>query len=109
LREPTAQRAYRCHRRGRLAGPGLGTELLAQLSGRARQEGISRFTALAAADNAPVAGLLRNMGAELVGNGPDAVEYEIALAPTDEHTPGWRAPLPHDRIRDNRRCAQECA
>jgi EmrB/QacA subfamily drug resistance transporter len=75
-------------------GRGLGTELLAQLSERARQEGIRRFTALAAADNAPVAGLLRNMGAELVGNGPDAVEYEIALAPSDERVPGWRAPAP---------------
>ena len=36
-------------------GRGLGTELLAQLSDRARQEGIRRFTALVAADNAAVA------------------------------------------------------
>jgi GNAT superfamily N-acetyltransferase len=45
---------------------GLGTELLAQLSGRARQEGISRFTAVASADNAAAAGLLRTVRAELV-------------------------------------------
>jgi EmrB/QacA subfamily drug resistance transporter len=72
---------------------GLGTELLAQLCDRARQEGIRRFTALVAADNAAVAALLRNMSAELVRYGPGTVEYEIALAPQEEYNPGWRAPL----------------
>ena len=62
-------------------GRGLGTELLAQLSDRARQEGIRRFTALVAADNAAVAALLQNMSAEFVRYGPGTVEYEIALAP----------------------------
>jgi RimJ/RimL family protein N-acetyltransferase len=62
-------------------GRGLGTELLAQLTGRARCEGIDRFTALVSADNAAMAGLLRNMGAELAGRGPGTVEYEITLAP----------------------------
>ena len=74
-------------------GRGLGTELLAQLSDRARQEGIRRFTALVAADNAAVAALLQNMSAELVRYGPGTVEYEVALTPQEEHSPGWRAPL----------------
>jgi RimJ/RimL family protein N-acetyltransferase len=66
-------------------GRGLGTELLTQLTGRARCEGIRRVTALVSADNAAVAGLLRNMNAELVGRGPGTVEYEIALAPGEQH------------------------
>jgi RimJ/RimL family protein N-acetyltransferase len=80
-------------------GRGLGTELLSQLSGRARQAGIRRFTALVSADNAAMAGLLRKAGAELVRREPGAVEYEIALAPGDE-PPGEErshrrlAPLP---------------
>jgi len=61
-------------------GRGLGTELMALLSDRARQEGIRRFTALTADGNVAVAGLLRNMGAERVGYGPGSVEYEITLA-----------------------------
>ena len=60
-------------------GRGLGAELLAQLSDRARQEGIRRFTALADAGNAAVAALLRNAGARLVRRGPGTVEYEITL------------------------------
>jgi hypothetical protein len=50
-------------------------------------EGIDRFTALVGAENAALvgaenaamAGLLRKMGACLVGRGPGTVEYEIAL------------------------------
>ena len=60
-------------------GRGLGTELLAQLSDRARQEGIRRFTALADAGNVAVAALLRNAGAHLVRRGRGTVEYEITL------------------------------
>ena len=45
-------------------GRGLGTELLAQLSGRARAAGIRRFTALVSADNAAMAALLRSVCAE---------------------------------------------
>ncbi len=74
-------------------GRGLGTELLAQLSDRARQEGIRRFTALVAADNAAVAAMLQNMSAELVRYGRGTVEYEIALAPQEKYGPGWRTPL----------------
>ena len=60
-------------------GRGLGTELLAQLSDRARSEGIRRFTALADASNAAVATLLRTAGARLVRRGRGTVEYEITL------------------------------
>jgi len=60
-------------------GRGLGTELLARLSDRARSEGIRRFTALASAGNVAVAALLSNAGARLVRRGPGTVEYEITL------------------------------
>src|SRR5690242_16131252 len=60
-------------------GRGLGAELLAQLSDRARQEGIRRFTALADAGNVAVAALLGKAGAYLVRRGRGTVEYEITL------------------------------
>ena len=66
-------------------GRGLGTELLARLSDRGRQEGIRRFIAVVAYDNAAVAGLLRNVGADLVRREPGTAEYEISLAPGGEH------------------------
>jgi RimJ/RimL family protein N-acetyltransferase len=66
-------------------GRGLGTELLTQLTGRARCEGIRRFTALVSADNAAMATLLRNVNAELVGRDPGTVEYQVTLAPGKEH------------------------
>jgi RimJ/RimL family protein N-acetyltransferase len=62
-------------------GRGLGTELLARLSARARREGICRFTALVAEDNMAMAGLLRKMSASLAGRSPGTVEYEITLTP----------------------------
>jgi hypothetical protein len=55
---------------------------VAQLSERARSEGIRRFTALVAADNRAMAGLLRNVRADLVRREPGALEYEITLGPT---------------------------
>ena len=61
-------------------GRGLGTELLAALSDRARQEGIRRLTAVTDASNVAVAALLRNAGARLVRRGPGTVESEITLA-----------------------------
>jgi EmrB/QacA subfamily drug resistance transporter len=62
-------------------GRGLGTELLAQLSGRARAAGIRRFTALVSADNAAMAALLRSASADPVHREYGTVEYEIPLAP----------------------------
>lgn len=70
-------------------GRGLGAELLSRLSDLARQAGIHRFTALVATDNAASAGLLRNLGACLVGQGPGTVEYELALEPADYSLDWW--------------------
>jgi RimJ/RimL family protein N-acetyltransferase len=78
-------------------GRGLGTELLAQLSSRARHEGVRRFTALVSADNTAMSALLRNAGAELVRREPGAVEYEITLMPGGEPPPGGRAARPDGR------------
>jgi RimJ/RimL family protein N-acetyltransferase len=77
-------------------GRGLATELLAQLSDRARQEGIRCFTALVAEDNKAIAGLLRNMSACLVGRGPGTVEYEIALTPQEDDSPADALPSRDD-------------
>ncbi len=65
-------------------GRGLGTELLARLSDRAREENIRSFTALVAADNVAVAGLLRTASARLVGRESNTLEYEISLVPAAE-------------------------
>ena len=65
-------------------GRGLGTELLARLSDRAREENIRSFTALVAAENVAVAGLLRNACARLVGRESNTLEYEISLVPPAE-------------------------
>jgi RimJ/RimL family protein N-acetyltransferase len=62
---------------------GLGTELLARLSDRAREEGVRRFTALIATENVAIAGLLKNASAELVRREPGTVEYEITLEPAN--------------------------
>ena len=61
-------------------GRGLGTELLTRLSERACQEGIRRFTAAVAADNAAMAGLLRTFGSDLVRREFGTLEYEMDLA-----------------------------
>jgi RimJ/RimL family protein N-acetyltransferase len=70
-------------------GRGLGTELLSRLSDRARQAGIHRFTAMAAAENVAVAGLARKVGACLAGRGPGTAEYEIALVPPEYSLDRW--------------------
>ena len=70
-------------------GRGLGTEMLAELSHRARQAGIHRFTATVAADNVAVARLLRNVGACQTGRGPGTVEYEIPLEPAAYSLDWW--------------------
>lgn len=64
-------------------GRGLGTELLTELAERARQEGIRRFTAMVAADNVAVVGLLRNISADVhpMRSEAGSVDYEITLPP----------------------------
>jgi len=79
-------------------GRGLGTELLARLSGRARSEGICRFTALVADDNTAMAGLLRNMSASLTGRSPGTVEYEITLTRPGKSTTTPAAGLGRGRV-----------
>ena len=63
---------------------GLGTELLGRLADRARQEGIRHFTALVAADNSAVVGLLEggSVGVRVIEREPGTVEYEIELPPS---------------------------
>jgi RimJ/RimL family protein N-acetyltransferase len=75
-------------------GRGLGSELLARLSDRAREEGIRRFTALVAAEDVAVAGLLRNASASLVRRDSGTREYEIALVPSEEQDPPAGLELP---------------
>ena len=85
-------------------GRGLGTELLAQLSDRARQEGIRRFTALADAGNVAVAALLGNAGAHLARRGRGTVEYEITLTGGAARGPeGARQGVSRSRARRRRR------
>lgn len=63
-------------------GRGLGGELIARLSRRAREDGIDRFTALVAPGNLAVARLLRGSGADVNVTTRDrySIGYEIALA-----------------------------
>ena len=70
-------------------GRGLGTELLARLSSRARQAGIGRFTATVSVDNVAMPRLLWKMGAELTGRSRGTVDYEVALEPADEYGLDW--------------------
>jgi GNAT superfamily N-acetyltransferase len=62
---------------------GLGTLLLDRLADRAREEGITHFTALVAGDNPAVGPLLEGLGGTVttteIANG--TLETEIALAP----------------------------
>jgi hypothetical protein len=60
---------------------------VAQLSERARSEGIRRFTALVAADNPAMAGLLRKVRAHFVCHDPGALRYEIMLGPAERYRP----------------------
>jgi RimJ/RimL family protein N-acetyltransferase len=79
-------------------GLGLGTELVAGLSDRARQAGIERFTALVTADNMAVAGLLRKLSARLIRRDSAFLEYEIALLPDLEDDYGFGALIELGRI-----------
>jgi ribosomal protein S18 acetylase RimI-like enzyme len=70
---------------------GLGTVLLAQLSDRARAEGIRRFTALVAAENDAGLRLLRRANAQFIRREADTAEYEIPLRTAGTRT--WPAQL----------------
>jgi GNAT superfamily N-acetyltransferase len=70
-------------------GRGLGTELLARLSYRGRQEGICRFTGVVSAGNVPMGMLMRNVGAAETSRSFGTVEYEIALARAEEYSLDW--------------------
>jgi RimJ/RimL family protein N-acetyltransferase len=74
-------------------GRGLGTALLDELSGRARAEGIRRFTALVSADNAAMTALLRRLCADPVRREYGTVEWEITLLPREEPCSGLVASL----------------
>ena len=61
-------------------GQGLGTALLDALAERAREEGVTRFTGVALAQNREVLGLLGKLGAaRVVGRGPGTVELAVDL------------------------------
>ena len=70
-------------------GRGLGTELLARLSQRAREEGIRRFTAVMASENVPMGMLLRSVGAVQTGRNFGTLEYEIALERPEAYDLEW--------------------
>ena len=69
-------------------GRGLGTELLAELSDRARQAGIRRFTALARNRQCGDRRAAAELRADLAGRGPGTVEYQVALVP-EEYSLDW--------------------
>jgi RimJ/RimL family protein N-acetyltransferase len=75
-------------------GRGLGAELLAQLSGRARAEGIRRFTALVSAENVAMTALLRRLCADPVHREHGTVEWEITLVPSESPCDRLLASLP---------------
>jgi GNAT superfamily N-acetyltransferase len=59
---------------------GVGTALLAKLVDRARAEGLSRFSALVLADNAPVINLVREFGKPTIRHGyQGTVEVTLEL------------------------------
>src|ERR1700722_7208952 len=58
---------------------GLASALLARLSDRACQEGISRFVALVSADNTAMTGLLDTMCADVVRREYGTLTYELTL------------------------------
>lgn len=62
---------------------GVATALLTQLSAHARQEGITRFTALTTSENRTAQDLLSRLGnpVRVVHSGAGVLEYEIELAP----------------------------
>jgi RimJ/RimL family protein N-acetyltransferase len=79
-------------------GRGLGTELTRQLTERAKQAGIDRFTALVTHENAAAAGLLRAVRARLTGRDHESLAYEIPLIDEKDHDYGFGVILSLGRI-----------
>jgi GNAT superfamily N-acetyltransferase len=68
-------------------GRGVGKALLQRLAEPAREEGITKFTALMLADNWPMRRLLANLGsAQRLGSEAGAVEFVVELQPTPTAT-----------------------
>ena len=64
----------------RWQGNGVGKALVHRLADRARDEGITRFTALMLADNRPMRHLLEDLGAtRLLSSGAGAIELAVEL------------------------------
>jgi len=70
-------------------GRGLGTELLARLTSRARAEGVLRFTALVAEDNAAMISLLQRAGGRRVHGGYGTLSFEITLESPEDIASSW--------------------
>jgi hypothetical protein len=79
-------RQARLHRRQTATSARRGSPLRRRAGSATRAvlrdgSGIQRFTALVAADNAAVAGLLHRMRAHLIRHNPGTAEYQISLSP----------------------------
>ncbi len=61
-------------------GEGIGTTLLDELTKRARENGIARYTALVSRDNDVVLGAIERAGAERTSASDDGDEIEFAFA-----------------------------
>ena len=69
-------------------GRGLGKALLHRLADRARDEGITQFTALMLSDNRPMRLLLADLGpTRLLSSAAGAVELAVELHPNSTATP----------------------
>jgi GNAT superfamily N-acetyltransferase len=69
-------------------GRGVGKALLHRLADRARDEGITQFTALMLSDNRPMRRLLADLGTtRLLSSEAGAVELAVDLYPTPPATP----------------------
>jgi GNAT superfamily N-acetyltransferase len=72
-------------------GQGIGTALLDDLTQLARDNGISRYTALVSRDNDVVLGAIERAGADRIGTAGDGGEVEFALdLPPEEDGLGER-------------------
>ena len=81
-------------------GRGVGNALLHALADRAREEGVTQFTALMLSDNRPMRRLLASLGtSRLLSSGAGAVELAVDLHP-DPAATRRQGPDHHDRPAD---------